>query len=353
MNHPQLETGAFDSRPGLLTVPQNVQNGYIQGLYPAFRVQNGDRFRTILTCESGATNCYVAFRLDYQVGADPVKTFFGPFLERYDGLSYTADVDLSPLAGKDVKFILTVLSAGQASGDRALWVGPIISRTGTVSTPTSEVTSTPTPAVSTTPASPTPTIPAGWLVFTNNTYGFRFLYPPGSQIVPGGTDNSTRISLPFVPGTNLSEKYLQMTVVENANPCRSPLATSSIPQTSETVVINGITFLKETGEDGTAGHINKWTAYSTVRGIVCVSLDFVLRAANPGVFPTPPPVYDEAAESLVFGQIVSTFQWLDGSATSTPTPSESATPTATQSTPVGSPTPTGLPDWNDYWKGAC
>ena len=135
---------------------------------------------------------------------------------------------------------------------------------------------------------------------------------------------------------------MQMTVVENANPCRSPLATSSIPQTSETVVINGITFLKETGEDGTAGHINKWTAYSTVRGNACVSLDFVLRAANPGVFPTPPPLYDEAAESLVFGQIVSTFQWLDGSATSTPTPAESATPTS--STPVGSPTPTGLPD---------
>ena len=191
----------------------------------------------------------------------------------------------------------------------------------------------------------TPTIPVGeWLVFTNNTYRFQFLYPPQGQIIPGGTDNSTRINLPFVPGTNLSEKYLQVTVVENANPCRSPLATSSIPQTSETVVINGITFLKETGEDGTAGHINKWTAYSTMRGNACVSLDFVLRAANPGVFTTPPPLYDEAAESLVFGQIVSTYQWLDGPSTSTPTPVESPTPTATQSTPVGSPTPTGLPD---------
>jgi murein DD-endopeptidase MepM/ murein hydrolase activator NlpD len=229
------------------------------------------------------------------------------------------------------------------------------------------------PTPSATPGGPTatptwtatPTIPVEeWLVFTNNTYQFRFLYPPGGQIVPGGNDNSTRINLPFTPGTNLSEKYLQMTVAENANPCRSPLATSSIPQTSETVVINGITFLKETGEDGTAGHINKWTAYSTVRGIACVSLDFVLRAANPDVFPTPPPLYDEAAESLVFGQIVSTFQWLDGSSTSTPTPAESPTPTSstpvgtvtptsstpvesptpTSSTPVGSPTPTGLPN---------
>jgi hypothetical protein len=107
-------------------------------------------------------------------------------------------------------------------------------------------------------------------------------------------------------------------------------------------VINGISFLKETGEDGTAGHINKWTAYSTTRDNACISLDFVLRAANPGVFTTPPPLYDEAAESLVFGQIVSSFEWLAGPGTSTPTPVESPTPTS--ATPVGSPTPTGLPD---------
>jgi hypothetical protein len=227
---------------------------------------------------------------------------------------------------------------------------PSITPGGPTATPTpADPGYSPTPSI--TPGGPTatpsltasPTIPAGdWLVFTNNTYGFRFLYPQGGQILAGGNDNSTRIDLPRVPGTNLSQKYLQMTVVEDANPCRSPLATSSIPQTSETVVINGISFLKETGEDGTAGHINKWTAYSTTRDNACISLDFVLRAANPGVFTTPPPLYDEAAESLVFGQIVSSFEWLAGPGTSTPTPVESPTPTS--ATPVGSPTPTGLPD---------
>jgi murein DD-endopeptidase MepM/ murein hydrolase activator NlpD len=333
LDHPHLETGAFDSRPGLLTFPENVQNGYIQGFYPPFHVEIGDRFRSLLNCEFGATNCYIAFRLDYQVGAEPIKTFWGPFLERYDGKYYSVDVDLSSLAGKDVKFILTVLSAGTATGDRALWVGPLIYRAGAVSTPTSDVTSTPTSAVSATPTvSATSTLPGEWLPFTNNTYGFRFLYPAAGQIVGGGTDNSTRINLPFVPGTNLSQKYMQMTVAENVNPCRSPLATSSIPQTSETVVINGISFLKETGEDGTAGHINTWIAYSTQKNNACVSLDFVLRAANPGVFSTPPPLYDKAAESAVFGQIMSTYAWL----TSEPT----ATPTVTQSTPGQSPTPT-------------
>ena len=79
-------------------------------------MQSGDRFRSIINCEGGATNCYVVFRLDYQTGTDPIKTYWGPFGERYEGLFYSIDVDLSPLAGKDVKFILTVLAAGTASG---------------------------------------------------------------------------------------------------------------------------------------------------------------------------------------------------------------------------------------------
>jgi len=91
------------------------------------------------------------------------------------------------------------------------------------------------------------------------------------------------------------------------------------------VVINGISFLKQTGQDGTAGHINKWVAYSTLENNVCVSLDFILRAVNPGVFETPPPLYDEAAESTVFGQIVETYIWLSQTPTSTPTPSQNGT----------------------------
>jgi hypothetical protein len=121
-------------------------------------------------------------------------------------------------------------------------------------------------------------------------------------------------------------------------------------ETSETVVINGISWLKQTGGDGTAGHINTWTAYSTSRNNVCVSLDFVLRAANPGVFTTPPPLFDEAAESAVFGQIVGTYTWLTlptatstglptETATSTPTPNGTSTPTSTStSTPTSTPT---------------
>ena len=123
--NPQLENGAIVSQLGLVTYPQGIYNGYIQGFYPPYTVRTGDRFRSIVNCAYGATSCYVVFRLDYQIGSGSIQTYWA-FVEKYEGLYYQADFDLSPLAGQSVKFILTVLATGSSSGDRALWVAPII-----------------------------------------------------------------------------------------------------------------------------------------------------------------------------------------------------------------------------------
>ncbi len=171
-NPSKLETGTTDNRTGLLTFPQNVNNGYIQGIYPAYKVKAGDKFRTIVNCENGATSCYVVFRLDYSVsGSSTIQTFWA-FVERYEGQYYTADIDLTPLAGQDIKFILTVLSTGSPAGDRALWVAPIIYNSSAVQQPTATTqptaTFTPSPtatmvatisATATTPA-PTTAVPS-------------------------------------------------------------------------------------------------------------------------------------------------------------------------------------------------
>jgi len=273
------------------------------------------------------------------------------------GVAFTFDA-MGLQAGESV----IVCNARVNIGDNVLTELPAIGTVLTIvgDTPTPSFTPTPvatsTPIIVMTPTSPTD----DWLTFTNSTYGFEFKYPPQGVIADGATDNLARIDLPFVPGTNLSQKYLEVVVVENADPCQSPLATQSMLETSETVIINGITFLKQTGQDGSAGHINKWVAYTTARDNACVSLDFVLRAADPGVFTTPPPLYDEVAESAVFEQIVSTYTWLalvptatqtsvpveSPTPTFTPTPitSPTFTPTATQtSTPDGSPAPTFTP----------
>jgi hypothetical protein len=132
-NFARLEDGTLRIAPSLLTAPQNVFNGYIRAVYPSFKVQDGDRFRGIINCERGATSCGVLFRVDYQL-SDGFTREFWAFGEFYEGNYFTVDLDLSPLAGREVRFVLTVLSLGSASGDRALWVEPHVVRIAPIGT---------------------------------------------------------------------------------------------------------------------------------------------------------------------------------------------------------------------------
>jgi len=131
VDQPVMENGTTDPRSAILEAPQAVDYGWIQGIYPATGVQTGDRFQSTINCQFNATSCDVFYRLDYQIGNGPIATFWA-FHERYEGLSFNVDLDLSPLAGQNVKFILTILSNGSSSGDRALWVGPRIYRPSAV-----------------------------------------------------------------------------------------------------------------------------------------------------------------------------------------------------------------------------
>lgn len=132
-NIARLEDGSLRIAPSLLTVPQNTFNGYIRAVYPSLKIQDGDRFKAIVNCERGATSCGVLFRLDYQL-SDGITRDFWAFGERYEGNYFAVDLDLSSLAGQNVKFVLSVLSLGSASGDRALWVDPHIERTAPIVT---------------------------------------------------------------------------------------------------------------------------------------------------------------------------------------------------------------------------
>jgi hypothetical protein len=359
--NPKLESGggATDTRPAILAFPSGPlsgQDGYIQGIFPVFRVQTGDRFRATIGCEYNATSCYVAFRLDYQTGSDPIRTFWGPFLERYERLSYNVDVDLSSLNGKDVKFILTVLSSGANTGDRALWVAPRIDRPGgtsatATSTPTgtttpstatptatgttapstatptptgttSPPTATPTPTGTTSPptATPTPTgttsastatpTPTGTTapassLYQNGKYNFKFSLPSGANIV-SQTDNSGYVTLPLVTsGTNLLSKYIQINVREGANPCASPAVEN--PEGSQDVTINNIPFNKQYGQGAAASNRYDWVAFSTIDNNACISLAFVLHSVNPGVYSPPPPMYDKVKESAIIDATMATY----------------------------------------------
>ena len=312
VSNPQLENGNTSTSPGLITFPQSTYNGYIRGVYPPYTVQSGDHLQSIVNCAYGATQCFVIFRLDYQVNGGIVQTFWS-WAEKYDGLYYAANLDLTPLAGQNVNFILTVYSNGDPTGDRALWVAPQIVHNGASgNTSTLSSTNTPIPAVPTIIPSATNTPPAGMLNYVNQAYGFEFNYPSQGQI-SNQTNTGAHITLPFTPGTNLVGKYLDVSVATNATTCSSPMTqdyAGGPTFQSQQVTINGINFVKESGGAGAAGNFYDWVAYSTLKGTNCISLDFTLHSIDPGVYSTPPPTFNMQTESAVFLNIVSSFAFL-------------------------------------------
>jgi hypothetical protein len=165
------------------------------------------------------------------------------------------------------------------------------------------------PSASPLAASPTPEHP-GWLAYQSSSCGFEFLYPPEGALRDDDPLHA-RIDLPVVPGTNLSEKYALIDVELAQEPCLSWLAEgydlAQLP-TSE-VTIGGTVFLRQEGADAGVGNRWNWVSYSTPADCGCLSLSFVLHSTVPENYPTPPPVFDEAAESAVFDEILSTFTW--------------------------------------------
>jgi hypothetical protein len=125
--NPVLENGVTETNPTLLTVPQQIQDGLIRGTYPDFAVQSGDHFQATIGCLSGATGCDVMFQLNYRIGDGSIQNL-ASWSETNNGQTQSVNIDLTPLAGKSVKFILTVLANGQPTDDQALWILPRIMR---------------------------------------------------------------------------------------------------------------------------------------------------------------------------------------------------------------------------------
>ncbi len=153
-----LENGNSQDDPGLLTVPKDAYNGSIAGQFPAIKVRDGDHFQARVNCAHTAFSCNVILTLEYQIGGGGVKSL-GHWNEAYEGKSYPIDLDLSALAGNNVKFMLRVTTNGPFDQDLAVWVGPRITRLGSppqTATPTASSTPTST-ATATVTASPTST----------------------------------------------------------------------------------------------------------------------------------------------------------------------------------------------------
>ena len=174
LDHPVMENGKTEDEAGLLTVPKNVNNGFIQGQFPAIKIHDGDRFQALINCQYKSYSCNVIFRLEYQIGSGDVK-MLGQWNEAYEGKYSPVDIDLSPLAGNSVKFFLLVTANGSPNQDNAIWFAPHITRLGTLP-PTSTFTST----------SPVTFTPTRTAVFTP-TFTATFTSTPMATFTPTPT----------------------------------------------------------------------------------------------------------------------------------------------------------------------
>jgi hypothetical protein len=125
MDNPDMEGGRVEDEPGLWMEPEWVDDGWIMGTFPPYEVQEGDRFRALVSCRDSSPECDVVFRLEYQIGTGTPR-LLGEWHEVSEGDFSTVDVDLSHLEGSKIKFILTVFAGDTYSQDSAVWINPSV-----------------------------------------------------------------------------------------------------------------------------------------------------------------------------------------------------------------------------------
>ncbi|HXF86571.1 MAG TPA: NBR1-Ig-like domain-containing protein [Anaerolineales bacterium] len=112
----------------LETHPQWVDDGVLTGRYPAYTVVAGEHFTAkigFLAFPDGSCGAgNVKFQLNYREAG--VLKNLGEWVETCDGTLRSLDIDLSPLAGKTVEFVLAVLANGSSGQDWAVWINPEI-----------------------------------------------------------------------------------------------------------------------------------------------------------------------------------------------------------------------------------
>lgn len=125
----KVEDGSTPPTKVLETHPQFVDNGAISGRFPAYTVVAGEHFTAKIgflaladgTCGTGNAK----FQLNYKEGGGAI-TPLNEWTETCDGTMKSIDVDLTPLKGKTVEFVLAVLANGSSAQDWAVWIKPQI-----------------------------------------------------------------------------------------------------------------------------------------------------------------------------------------------------------------------------------
>lgn len=110
----------------LLLRPRHASGGYIEGIYPAYQVQSGDRFIGRVGCLAESEGCQLRFVLLYE-DSNGDRHEIEDWTEEFDGNTSLTEIDLSPIAGQTVRFILRVeiLNTDYADAN-GFWLLPAI-----------------------------------------------------------------------------------------------------------------------------------------------------------------------------------------------------------------------------------
>lgn len=106
--------------------PNEAPSGYIEGLYPARSIQTGDSFKAWVGCMEGVEECSLTFSLQYLAEDGSLHTL-GEWVELYDSQVHNISLDLSALAGQQVRFILrTEINNTAYEAAQGFWFVPRI-----------------------------------------------------------------------------------------------------------------------------------------------------------------------------------------------------------------------------------
>lgn len=111
----------------LSTFPQQIRNGVITGLFPEYTVQTGDFFMARVGFLHLCRNGKAKFQLNYVEGNNAPQAL-AEWSKSCDSTLLPVWVDLAPLRGKTVKFMLAVDTDGVWENDYAVWLTPRIER---------------------------------------------------------------------------------------------------------------------------------------------------------------------------------------------------------------------------------
>jgi hypothetical protein len=123
LDNPTLQNGAAAGEAAVESHPRNEDNAAISGTYPSITINSGYHFKTRISCLKDATACSVKYQLNYHSDGGALQNL-GQWTLNYTDSVQSLDVDLSSLAGHNVKLVLVVQANGSATQANALWVAP-------------------------------------------------------------------------------------------------------------------------------------------------------------------------------------------------------------------------------------